>query len=239
MYEGVAKTRLDLPEAVGFDLRENQCMAPCPLLAFQGKDQWQFQLASTYSDEYVSDTASGTYCTVQYMRFFFMCLSGHAETPCMTIQQSKEWKIKSGNPICPQGWTCPCGTNYRTKYGVIVEIVAPGVDGILYCRAPVPDEHVNEMRAIMHELKLKPTSPMALYRAVPVCKPSNTILIIKKERDMYVWEPLRQPVDLQVEKGLPTFPDTSCHRSLLPRSRKRSRTSNSGRPRTWWVPRRR
>jgi hypothetical protein len=131
----------------------------------------------------------------------------------MTIQQSKEWKIKSGNPLCPQGWTCPCGTNYRTKYGVIVEIVAPGVDGILYCRAPVPDEHVNEMRAIMHELKLKPTSPMALYRAVPVCKPSNTILIIKKERDMYVWEPLRQPVDLQVEKGLPTFPDTSCHRT--------------------------
>jgi hypothetical protein len=85
----------------------------------------------------------------------------------------------------PQGRQCPCGTNYRTRFGVIVEIVAPGVDGILYCRAPVPDDHINDMRAIMHELKIKPASPMALYNAVPVCKPSSTSLIIKKDRDMF------------------------------------------------------
>jgi hypothetical protein len=162
-------------------LTELDNLLDSPLLGFEGKkDQWQFQLASTYSDEYVSDSKSGS-----YMRFFFMCLSGHADTPCMTIQQSKEWKTKSGDPLWPKGWTCPCGTTYRTKYGVIVEIVAPGIDGILYCRAPVPDEHVNDMRAMMHEDVLKPATPLALYGAVPECKPSSTSMIVKKERDMY------------------------------------------------------
>jgi hypothetical protein len=103
----------------------------------------------------------------------------------MTIQKSKDWQTNTGNPLMPQGWLCVCGTKYRTRFGVIVEIVAPGVDGIVYCRAPVPDDHINDMRAIMHEHKIKPASPMALHDAVPVCKPSSTRLIIKKERDMY------------------------------------------------------
>jgi hypothetical protein len=103
----------------------------------------------------------------------------------MTIQQSKDWKTKSGDPLWPKGWMCPCGTTYRTKYGVIVEIVAPGVDGILYCRAPVPDEHVNDMRAMMHEQKLKPTTPEALYQAVPVCKLSLTSLIVERKTDCH------------------------------------------------------
>jgi hypothetical protein len=151
-----------------------------PLLAFQGKNQWEYQLASTYSDEYVSNTAAGT-----YMRFFFVCLGGGLANPCMTIQKSKDWQTNTGNPLMPKGWRCVCGTNYRTKYGVIVEIVAPGIDGILYCRAPVPDEHINDMRAIMHELEIKPTSPKGLYDAVPVCKPSSTRLIIQKEKDVW------------------------------------------------------
>jgi hypothetical protein len=152
----------------------DKLMEPSQLLAFQGENQWQFQLASTYSDEYVSDKAAGT-----YMRFFFVCLGG-GDNPCMTILESKEWEPKSGIPLNPNGWRCKCGTNYKTKFGVICEIMAQGYDGILYCKAPVPDEHVNDVRAIMHELKIKPDSPKALYDAVPVCKPSTTSMIISK-----------------------------------------------------------
>jgi hypothetical protein len=165
----------------------NQLMEPSQPLAFQGKNQWEsrknpweFMLASTDEFEHVSDEAAGT-C----MRVFFVCLGGGPDDPCMTIQESKQWAPKSGVQLNPNCWFCTCGARYKSKFGVIVEIVVPGVDGILYCRAPVPDEHVNDMRHIMHELKIKPASSNALYNAVPVCKPSSTSLIIRKEVDRY------------------------------------------------------
>ena len=99
----------------------------------------------------------------------------------MTIQQSKAWKTKSGDPLWPNGWECPCGTTYRTKYGVVIELVTDRINGILYCKAPVPDDHINDMRAMMHEKLLKPLSPEQLYNAVPVCKPSLTSLIVQKK----------------------------------------------------------
>ena len=45
-----------------------------PLLGFadKGENQWKYQLASTYSDEYISNPSNGT-----YLRFFFICMSGH------------------------------------------------------------------------------------------------------------------------------------------------------------------
>jgi len=61
--------------------------------------------------------------------------------------------------------------------------VAPGVDGILYCKVLVPDDHVNDMHAMMQE-QLKPATTLAMFEAVPACKPSTTRLIIKMETDM-------------------------------------------------------
>ena len=59
--------------------------------------------------------------------------------------------------------------------------MAPGIDGILYCKAPVPEEYINDMLAMMYEKQLKPVSPQALYDAVPVCKPAITSLIVEKK----------------------------------------------------------
>ena len=47
--------------------------------------------------------------------------------------------------------------------------------------APVPDDNINDTRAMMHEKLLKPLSPEQLYNAVPVCKPSLTSLIVEKK----------------------------------------------------------
>jgi hypothetical protein len=125
------------------------------------------QSARTYPAEYVSDTASGI-----DIRVYFMCGGCGTAYTCMTVLQ-------------PKCYMCHCGTTYRTKYGVIVEIVTRGVDGILYCRAPVPDEHVNDMRAMLHEPNLKPTTPEALYQAVPVCKLSLKSLIVERKTDWH------------------------------------------------------
>jgi hypothetical protein len=106
----------------------DQLLDRSPLLGFasKGENQWRYHWAATYTDEFVGCSENGS-----YMRFIFICMSGHADFPCMTIQQSKEWKTKSGDPLWPGGYECPCGTTYRHKYGVLVEIVAPGVEGIL------------------------------------------------------------------------------------------------------------
>jgi hypothetical protein len=119
--------------------------------------------------KFMSDTA-----WVSYMHFFYICMSGHADWPCMTIQQS-------GDLLSPIGSVCPCGTKYRTKYGVVVEIVVPNKDAFLYCKVPVPDDHINEMRAMMHENQLKPVSAQALHDAVLVCKHTTTSLVVEKK----------------------------------------------------------
>jgi hypothetical protein len=74
---------------------------------------------------------------------------------------------------------------------VCVEIVTPSVDGILYCKTRVPDDNVNDMHAMMQE-QLKPATPLALQALHHE--------IDHQEGDGHEWEPLRQPVDLQVEK---------------------------------------
>jgi hypothetical protein len=133
-------------------------------------------LRGAMPDELVFDSASGS-C----MRLFFICMSGHADWLCMTVQQSKTWKDKSGDLLWPKGYVCLCGTPYKTKCGVVVEIVAPGIDSILFYQAPVPDDHIHDMLAMMHEKQLNPVSAPALYEAVPVCKPGITSLIIEEK----------------------------------------------------------
>jgi hypothetical protein len=118
---------------------------------------------------FISDTA-----WVSYMRFFYICMSGHADWPCMTIQQS-------GDPVFPIGAVCPCGTKYRAQYGIVVEIAVPGMDTFLYCKVPVPDDHINEMRAMMHEKQLKLVSSQELQDTVLVYKQTITRLVVEKK----------------------------------------------------------
>ena len=137
------RTCKDPKEAQNMLAELDELLDRAPLLGFadKGENQWKYQLASTYSDEYISNPSNGT-----YLLFFSICMSGHKDWPCMTIQQSKGRKTKSGDPLWPNGYTCPCGTTYRTKYGVVIELVADSIEGILYCRAPVPDDRCTRRR---------------------------------------------------------------------------------------------
>ena len=149
---------------------------PTQLLAFADKgpqQQWRYQLAATYSDDWVSSTDGGA-----FMRMYFICRAGHSWEPCLAVVQAKVWRPKSADPLNPGGWACTeCNTGFRTAFGVIIEIVSPDIDGVLYCVADVPDAHINDCRALMLEDKLKPCSAEALYNAVPACKPSHTSIM--------------------------------------------------------------
>jgi hypothetical protein len=91
----------------------------------------------------------------------------------MTIKQRKVWE------------TCWCCTTDSQKYSSLIEIVVPGVDGILYCKALMPpDDEFHDMRAMMHEKQLTSVSLEALYDAVPVCKPTITSVIVEKKNGL-------------------------------------------------------
>jgi len=130
---------------------------PEPLLGFASRrvDQWQFQLASTYADTFVS---KGKY----YMNLYYVCcagLGGFAENKCLRVLPAKVWRPKSGDPLDPKGWDCiDCYAGYRAGWGCLCEILAPGMKRILYARTEVPDKHVNDVRAMYHEDTLKPSS---------------------------------------------------------------------------------
>ena len=112
---------------------------------------------------------------------YFVCmagLGGWMENKCLHILASKAWKPKSGDPLNPHGRACAqCTSDYRSKFGCLCEVLAPGETEILYVRTEVPSEHVQDVRAMYHEEKLAPKSPEELYNQVPVAYPSKTPLI--------------------------------------------------------------
>ena len=87
-----------------------------PLLGFasKGADQWRFQMASSYSDEFISKDGN-------YLRMYFICLAGlggWTENKCLHVLASKTWKPKSGDPLDPIGWGCTqCTSDYRASWG--------------------------------------------------------------------------------------------------------------------------
>ena len=109
---------------------------------------------------------------------YYICLAGlggWADNKCMTILPSKVWQPKSGDWMHPQGCSCTCcESNFNCSWGVIIEPMSPILKQLLYVKAEVPDEHINDARAMFHEQQFDPVSPEDLYAKVPMAYPSAT-----------------------------------------------------------------
>jgi hypothetical protein len=142
-----------------------------PQLAFtnksSGETDWAMWKASTYHDEYVK-TKNG------YFRYWFVCMAG-GNDPCMTAITSKMWNRKFKELSATRNkWKCTvCSANYRTIWGVFVEMQ---IDGKIYClRAKIPDDDALDIKALDIERTLKEGStPQDLYDAIPVFAPTTT-----------------------------------------------------------------
>ena len=148
---------------------------PEPVLGFASRgpeEQWKFQFAATYSDEFVSKDGN-------FMRVFFVCLANTGwGVKCLTALANKVWRPKSGDWLNPHGWACAdCNASYKSAWGCLCEIKAPGVPDLLYVRSEVPTQHINDARAMFYEDTLKPCSPQELYENVPQAYPSHTGII--------------------------------------------------------------
>ena len=143
-----------------------------PMLAFAnkstGETDWAMWKASTYHDEFVK-TKNG------YLRYWFICMAGGSINTCLTAITSKMWDRKYKDPGATRNkWKCTvCRANYRTKWGVFVEI---SIDKQIYClRATIPDDDTLDIKAMDLERKLKEGStPQDLYDAIPVFAPTTT-----------------------------------------------------------------
>jgi hypothetical protein len=155
------------------------------MLAFKDKvtgktkcDMWQ---ASTFHDEYVK-TKNG------HLRYWFVCMAGGKEWPCMTAILSKKWDRKFADPGASKNrYKCTvCNANYKTGWGVFVEIT---IDGKIYClRSTVPDEDTLDIKAMDLERKHKDASTaQALYDAIPMIAPTETqyVRCIDVEKGQY------------------------------------------------------
>ena len=145
-----------------------------PLLGFasKGSQQWEYQMASTYADDFISKAGN-------WMRLYYVCLAnqGYGKL-CLKVLPNKTWEPKSGSWLNPKGYYCICESSYKSTWGCVAEIRAPGIDGIFYARTPIPDEHIMDVRAMYHEDTLKPTSPQDLYDRVPTAAPTATALLL-------------------------------------------------------------
>jgi hypothetical protein len=122
----------------------------------------------TFDDEYVK-TENG------HLRYWFVCMAGGSEHPCMTAIPHKFFQRKFEDPgASKKRYKCNfCDANYRTRWGVFVEVT---IDGKIYClRSTVPDDDTLDNKAMDLERKLQDAStPQELYAAIPMIAPTET-----------------------------------------------------------------
>ena len=135
----------------------------------------------TFDDEYVK-IKNG------HLRYWFVCMAGDSERPCMSAMLPNTWCRKFADPSASRNkWKCTfCNSNYRTKWGVFVEVT---IDGTIYCiRSTVPDDDTLYIKSMDLERKRKDTSTaQALYNAIPMIAPTETQYVhcVDSEKGQY------------------------------------------------------
>ena len=206
-------------------------------LAFakHGKEtQARFMMASSYSDEWVRKGAS-------YLRMWYICQrrtdthewEGSQNARCLHLTTSKNWERFKEDPLAAgQSYQCACYAGYKTFSGVIIEMHIVGV-GRCYCRAPVPDWHVEDARAMLYEEKYQPMTPEELYEKEPVCRPTLGDIIVESPYYKGWWK----VVDGATLDSLPEFnwfrifAIFGAELKPAPLGKKAKRTAN----RQWWA----
>jgi hypothetical protein len=124
--------------------------------------------ASTFHDEYIK-TKHG------YMRYWFVCMAGGNDYTCKSAIPWKMWKRKYADPSSTEKkFKCTeCGANYKTMWGVFVELQLG--DKICFLRAEMPYEDTFNIKAMDLVRKHKEIgTAQALDDAIPMVAPTET-----------------------------------------------------------------
>ena len=82
---------------------------------------------------------------------FYLCGAGGAEQPCNTVIERQLWdRLKDELQASGQRCYCKCcKARYKTKFGVMVEIVIKGQ--AMYCQAEFPPNNVQDAKLMKME----------------------------------------------------------------------------------------
>ncbi len=142
--------------------------------AFAGhEEQRRMVNAADYSDQWFKfdDTAFNVY---------YCCMSGPELWPCHTLIESMAWdRFKDDPAATGQRWYCKeCRARYKTKFGVVVEILANNT--ALYCKAELPPFDLQDAKSMKIEEDYKQyDTPEKLLEALPRIKPFDRSLFLK------------------------------------------------------------
>ena len=152
---------------------ENEHNVTEPLHIVNGQCRTDLWHASTYHDEYTRSN-----CGSSYIRYWFVCLAGGTEYPCLTAITSKLWGRRKPLGAPKNKWFCTyCNSNYKTKFGCLIEVRI--VDQLYYLRSRIPDGDALDIKAceIEDAFRGRELDAQELLDSIPVYEPTTTSLV--------------------------------------------------------------
>jgi hypothetical protein len=121
--------------------------------------------AADYSDRWFKNS-------VQEFRVYYICISGGTDWPCNTVIEASAWdRFKEAKEATGQRWYCKmCHAKYKTKYGVLVEMIN-GTQAC-YCLGELPPFDLQDAKMMKIEQDFKQyKTPQELLDALPNITP--------------------------------------------------------------------
>ena len=116
----------------------------------KGKDQKRFQAAADHSDQWFETKNTA-------FRVFYVCKAGGKGNECFTLTLADEWDKLHDDPLATgQRWYCTCGAKYKTKYGVLTELVIG--KSAYYAMAEFPPQSLCDAKFMAIQEKFKRVS---------------------------------------------------------------------------------
>ena len=123
--------------------------------------------AADYSDQWFKhDTGA--------FNVYYICKAGGTDYPCNTLILSDDWDRLHAEPdAVKQRWYCPvCHTRYKTKFGVLTEILDVPKASAYYALAEFPPDGLKDVKMMAIEEKFKHCStPQELLASLPKIVP--------------------------------------------------------------------
>ena len=160
------------------------------------ENQREMCCAADYSDQWFAENDKA-------FNVYYICLAGAAGEECYKLTLSKEWDRFHDDPAATgQRWYCSCGARYKTKYGVLTEMLHYERGLAYYALGQFPPQPILDAKFMMIEQRFKDKkTAKELFDAIPEMRPAaiGTVLMPTRKRGEY-------QLNSAMFKDLPKFP---------------------------------
>ncbi|MFM7988700.1 MAG: hypothetical protein ACKPKO_56245, partial [Candidatus Fonsibacter sp.] len=117
------------------------------------EEQFRWQMAADYSDCWTEIRDNKGKLIGGFSSFYICEWTPNADTEdgCHTLILLKEWNSKHADPLATkQKWYCNiCGTKYKTKHGMLIEIREVSTSDVFHALADCTDADDKDLKALI------------------------------------------------------------------------------------------